>query len=392
MLPLAGLRVLDLSRVLAGPYCCALLGDLGADVIKVERPGTGDENRRWGHLWHGVGLDFLNVNRNKRDMTINLHAPEGLDIIRKLVPTCDVLVHNFVPGTMERFGLTYADLRRLNTQLIYCSISGFGESGPLARKPGYDGALQAFGGHMHITGEPDGGPVRMGASVIDMTTGIVAYGAILTALLARERTGEGQAVSASLLKTSLALMGTHGAVQLNTGIEPRRAGSGVSHLAPYGAYRTHDSHVVAAALNEESWAKLCRVLGLEALVADPRFADPQRRLANRKELDALLTARFMMRPSAEWIELFEQAGLVIAPVNTLGQALAHEQVRANDMLTRTPMPEGELTLVGGPMSFSGWETRSPSPPPALGSNTDTILTDLGYDDSAVARLRDAKVV
>ena len=211
-LPFAGLKVLDLSRVLAGPYCCALLGEAGASVVKVERPGAGDENRRWGHLWHGESLDFMNVNRNKRGITVNLHHPEGQEIIRKLAADADVVVESFVPGTMEKFHLDYESLKPLNPRMVYCSISAFGLQGPLRSKSGYDGALQAFSGHMSITGELEGGPVRTGASIIDMGTGITAYAAVTTALLGRQLSGNGQKVSVSLLQTALSLMGSHAAV------------------------------------------------------------------------------------------------------------------------------------------------------------------------------------
>ena len=340
MLPYAGLRVLDMSRVLAGPYCCSLLADLGAEVIKIERPGTGDENRQWGHLWHGTSLDFLNVNRNKRGITVNLANPDGQEVVRALVRTADVLVENFVPGTLERYGLSYEHLEPLNPRLIYCSISAYGDKGPLRSKPGYDGALQAFSGHMMITGETESGPVRSGASVIDMSTGLVAYGAIATALLGREKTGQGQRVTTSLFSTALALMGTHGAVCLNTGRQPTRAGAGVSHLAPYGAYRTRNSWLVIGALSEEAWHNLCRVLGLEALPADPRFCDMQARLQNRVELDRLVGERLAARDTVDWMGVLEEAGLVCSPVHTLAEALGDPQTAENQMIMSLPSLHG----------------------------------------------------
>lgn len=392
VLPLSGIRILDLSRVLAGPYCCTLLAELGAEVIKIERPGTGDENRRWGHLWHGVSLDYLNVNRNKRDLTVDLRKPEGQAIIRKLVTGADVLVENFVPGTLNRLGLGHADLEPLNPRLIYCSISGYGEKGPFRDKPAYDGAVQAFSGHMHITGEPTGGPSRTGASVIDMTTGIVAWGAVMGALLGRAQTGKGQKVSVSLLRTALALMGTHGATFLNTGIEPKRSGSGVSHLAPYGAYPAKDTYIVTGALNDTTWRKLCVALGAEQLADDDRFRDPQLRLANRQALDATLADIFRTRTAQEWTTVLEVAGIVVATVNTLGQALQHPQVADNDMLVEYETTNGPLVLVGAPAVFSGPTDTPREPPPALGAHSDEILRDLGYSDSDIDRLRRNGVV
>ena len=208
-LPLQGIEVLDLSRVLAGPYCCSMLGELGADVIKIERPGRGDENRRWGGLWKGESLDYMSVNRNKRDLTVDIKTPGGQEIIRKIAARCDVLVENFLGGALDDLGLGYDALSKLNPRLIYCSISAYGGRGPLKDKPGYDGTVQAFSGHMAMTGESDGGPVRTGASMVDMATGITAYAAILTALAGRQVSGKGQRVSVSLLQTALALMGAH---------------------------------------------------------------------------------------------------------------------------------------------------------------------------------------
>jgi len=391
-LPFAGLKVLDLSRVLAGPYCCALLGEAGASVVKVERPGAGDENRRWGHLWHGESLDFMNVNRNKRGITVNLHHPEGQEIIRKLAADADVVVESFVPGTMEKFHLDYESLKPLNPRMVYCSISAFGLQGPLRSKSGYDGALQAFSGHMSITGELEGGPVRTGASIIDMGTGITAYAAVTTALLGRQLSGNGQKVSVSLLQTALSLMGSHAAVYLMTGKQPTRAGSGVSHLAPYGAYRTRDSYVVIGTLNEETWHKLCRTLAHEDLMAEPRFANLHARVRHRRELDEILHGVFGAKTTAEWVDVFEEAGLVISPVNTLSEVMDHPQVVENGIIVSTQHPAGELKLVGAPMTFANWTLKPTSPPPLLGQHTNEVLQQLGYTLESIAALRSNGVI
>ena len=386
--PLAGLRVLDLSRVLAGPFCCALLGEAGADVIKVERPGKGDENRRWGHLWHGESLDFMNVNRNKRGITVNLNHPSGQAVIKRLSRRADILVENFVPGTLDRFGLGYEALAAENPRLVYCSISAYGLKGPMRTKPGYDGAIQAFSGHMAITGEADGGPVRSGASMIDMATGFTAYSAVLTAVISRAQTGQGQRISASLLQTALSLMGAHAAVYLMTGHQPKRAGSGVSHLAPYGAYKTKDAHVVVGTLNEDAWGKLCAVLELPELVDDERFNDPQKRVTNRKLLDTMLSEVFVVKPSAEWVDKFENAGLVISPVQTLSEVMRHPQVLENNMLNNISHPYGELTLVGAPFSMESDVLTPRLPPPLLGQHTEEVLLEFDYSKSEIKNLRD----
>ena len=386
-LPLEGLKILDLSRVLAGPFCCALMGEQGADVIKVERPVTGDENRRWGDLWHGESIDFMNVNRNKRGITVNLKSDTGQEIIRKLASWADVLVESFPPGTIEKFGLDYPNLKEVNERLVYCSLSAFGDKGELRSKPGYDGTLQAFSGHMMITGEAEGGPVRTGASVIDMSTGFTAYSAIMTALWARERSGEGQRVMVSLLQTALSVMGSHAAVFLNTGHQPDRAGGGLSHLAPYGAYETKDGYISAGALSQDAWIRFCHALGRDDLTGEACFADLPQRLKNKKQLDDILSESFRQKTSAEWIERFEAEKVVIAPINSLSQSLGHPQVEANNLIVSTDHPHGDLKLVGLPFSHDGKKTKPQRPPPLLGQHTEEILMEFGYTPAEIKTLR-----
>jgi crotonobetainyl-CoA:carnitine CoA-transferase CaiB-like acyl-CoA transferase len=386
MRPLEHVHVLDLSRVLAGPYCAALLADAGAEVVKVERPGDGDESRKYGELLDGVGLDFLNVNRGKRGMTLDLKSPAGAEALRRLSLKADVIIENFVPGTMERFGLGYERLATENPRLIYCSISAYGLSGELAQKPGYDGALQAFTGHMVLTGESDGRPVRSGASVVDMATGLAAYGAIVTALLHRETTGVGQLVTLSLLHTALSIMGTHGSVVLNSAKDPARAGSGVSHLAPYRAYRTADADIVVGALNDESWRRLCVVLDLAGLLSDERFESMQSRVANRASLDVILEGRLRSASSEHWIERLSGTGLVVSKVNTLREALSHQQVAANELIADVGSGKSALRYVRSPMRFGGFDNRSRRPPPQHGEHGHEILTEAGFSASDAEEL------
>jgi len=392
-LPLEGFKVLDMSRVLAGPYCCSLLGEVGAEVIKVERPGLGDENRRWGALWNGESLDYLSVNRNKRSLTVDIKRPEGQELIRRIAAQADVLVENFSGPVLDGLGLGYEQLSAINPRLVYCSISAYGAKGPMKDKPGYDGAVQAFSGHMSMTGEPDGGPCRTGASVVDLGTGITAYGAVMTALMQRTRTGKGQKVTVSLLQTALALMAQHAASFLMHGEEPKRAGAGVSHLAPYGAFRARDAWVVTGALNEASWKKLCGLLGCEALVGDPRFADGELRVKNRAALDVYMHEAFGRKTVAEWTQIFEAAGVVIAPVNNLEASLKHPQVLANDLVVAVQhATAGEVKLVGAPMAFSGWDIGPRRPPPALAQHTDEILAEYGYGADRIAEFREQGVI
>jgi formyl-CoA transferase/CoA:oxalate CoA-transferase len=392
-LPLDGIRVLDLSRTLAGPYCASLLGEMGAEVIKVEQPGEGEENRRWPPVINGESCNFLSVNRNKKSITVNLKERDGQKIVREMVARGDVFIESFRPGTMEKMGLGYEALMGTHPRLIYCSISGYGEKGPLREMPGYDMTLQAYTGHMAITGEQGKIPIRMAAPILDMSTGITAYGAIVTALLSRSQTGRGQKISCSLLQTGVSLLGYHAVNFLAAGILPTRAGSGVWHLVPYQAFPTKDGFVVVGAPNERAWKEFCKALQAEPLAADPRFATNADRLAHREELIQLLSEIFRKRTSEEWVGVLNRAGLVGAAVRSVDQVLTDEQVLANEMVVRLNHPRFDsLRLLGMPANFSETPGRPQLPPPLLGEHTEEILTWLGYSQEAIQGLKERGVV
>lgn len=393
MKPLAGIKVLDLSRVLAGPYCCSLLGEFGAQVIKVERPGQGDDSRSWPAIIDGESAFFLSVNRNKRSITIDFQKPRGQALIKKLLQDADVVVESFTPGTLAKYGLAYEQVRELNPRLIYCSISGYGERGPLARKPGYDGALQAYTGHMSITGEEDGGPVRSGASFIDMTTGIVAFSGVLAALLERQRTGRGQKVSASLLQTGVALLGYHVVNYMLAGQLPQRTGSGIRSLVPYQAFQTKDGFIVTGALNDAAWVRFCSALGLEHLADDPKFRTLEDRAAHREELLAMLVELFKQRTTREWLVILEANHLPASPVNTIADLLAEPQALANDILVTVDHAKlGTVQLPSVPLHFSDGNPEPQLPPPLLGQHTEEILAEAGFTPEEIAGLRREGVI
>lgn len=393
--PLDGFRVLDLTRILAGPYCSMVLGDLGADVIKIERPGSGDDTRSWGPPFaDGESAYFLCINRNKRSVTVNLTDPEGVRIVRELARRSDVVMENFLPGKADELGLGYAALSAENPRLVYASITGFGPDGPSAQTPGYDAMVAARGGLMGITGEEEGSPVKVGVALTDVTTGLFAHGAILAALLARQRTGRGQKIDVSLLESQVAVLINIASSYLIGGKEARRWGTAHESIVPYQAFKTADGHLTIGAGNDRLFARLCTLLGLPELVEDPRFLHNAERVANRSQLIPLLRERFLRRGTAAWLKELETAGVPHAPINTMAQVFSDPQVLHRGMVQEVRHPTaGTIKLVGIPVKYNGTPASIRLPPPTLGQHTDEVLGSLlGFDAPTIQSLRQRGVV
>ena len=402
MQPLEGIRVLDLTRALAGPFCTMMLGDLGADVIKVERPGRGDESRGWGPPfvgkpygpYPGESAYFISTNRNKRSITVNLKSPQGQEIVRRLAAKSDVFVENFRTGVLDGMGLGYEDLRAVYPRLVYCSISGYGRTGPYADRPGYDLVIQAEGGFMGITGPEEGPPCRVGVPIIDITSGMFAATAILAALRARDVTGEGQLVDVSLLDAQVALLTNVASNHLVGGEGHRRLGNAHPNIAPYEAFPARDRWFVLAAGNERLWATLCDLLNRPDLKDDPRFADNNARVANRPALREVLDEEFRARDADEWLVLLRQAGLPCGPINTIPDVFAHPQVRARDLILEAEHPSaGTVRFSGFPYKLSQTQAGVRRPPPQLGQHTEEVLGELlDYSAGDVAALQERGIV
>ena len=397
MQPLEGIRVVDLTRALAGPYCTMMLGDLGADVIKVERPDRGDESRGWGPPfvgepygpYSGESAYFVAVNRNKLSITVNLKSPEGQDIVRGLAAVSDVLVENFRTGVLDGMGLGYDEMKEVNPRLVYCSVSGYGRTGPYAKRPGYDVIIQAEGGMMGITGPEEGPPSRVGVPIVDITAGMFACSAILAALRARDITDEGQLVDVSLLDTQVALLTNVGSIYLVGGAEPKRQGNAHPNIAPYEAFRARDRWFALAAANERQWATLCTLIDQPELEKDPLFATNGLRVTNRVQLVDRLNEIFATRDADEWLDAIRQAGLPCGPINDVPDVFDHPQAESRDLILETDHPSaGQIRVAGFPYKLSGTPAKIQRPPPLLGQHTGEVLTELlGYTDQKVAELQ-----
>lgn len=402
MSSLKDIRVLDISRALAGPYCCMMLGDFGADVIKVELPERGDESRNWGppfvgdpyEVYPGESTYFMAVNRNKRSITVNLKCSEGQDIIKHIASESDVLVENYRTGTLDKMGLGYEELRDLNERLIYCSISGYGRTGPYAKKPGYDFIIQGEGGIMGVTGPEEGPPYRVGISIIDITTGIFASTAILAALHARELTGKGQLIDISLLDTSIALLANVASNYLVGGAEPSRMGNAHLSIAPYEVFRARDRWFTLGAANARQWERLCEVIGQPELKDDPRFMANKDRVTNRAALAKILNDAFSKRDANEWLIKLQEADIPSGLINTIQDVFNHPQADVRGFRVEAEHPTaGLVDLPGFPYKMSQTPTKLHRPPPLLGEHTEEVLIELlGYSAEQVAQLKKRKVI
>jgi len=392
MLPLEGLTVLDLTRVLSGPYCTMLLADMGARVIKVEQPGKGDDTRGWGPPFlQGESAYFLSINRNKESVTLDFKKPEGRAILDRLIARSDVLVENFRPGSLDRLGLDYASLAAGHPRLVYCSISGFGHTGPRKGEAGYDAVMQAEGGLMSITGAADGPPFRLGVAIADVVSGMFAAQGIAMALLARERTGRGQAVDVAMLDSVAALLVYQASIYFATGSAPSRMGNRHPTIVPYETFAASDGDFVIAVGNDDQWRRFCRVADLED---DERFATNRSRVTQYAVLKPILSDRLRTRTRAQWIEGLTKAGVPCGSVRDFQELFADPQLAAREMLTAVEHATiGPLKTLGVPVKLSTTPGAVRTPPPTLGQHTDAVLRrDLGMTEDAVAALRGRKVI
>jgi crotonobetainyl-CoA:carnitine CoA-transferase CaiB-like acyl-CoA transferase len=392
--PLKGIRVLDLTRVLAGPYCAMLLGDMGAEVIKVEEPGKGDDTRGWPPFAGGESTYFMSVNRNKKSITLNLKAPEGRELLEKLAKKSDVLLENFRTGTMEKLGLGYARLAKLNPRLVYCAISGFGESGPEAHRGGYDLIVQAESGVMDLTGFPDGPPVKVGNSIADLVAGMSGAHGVTLALLARQRTRRGQKVEVAMLDVMASLLTYQAGMYLNAGRTPARRGNEHPSIVPYEVFKAADGYLALGVANNSLWERCCAALERPDLAKDPRYATEAARVEHRATLVPLLNEALGARPAEEWMKRLEAVGVPAGRIRTVPEVCESEHLRARGMLVALPHTKaGTVRMMGVPIRLHGTPGKARTAAPVLGADTDAVLTRvLGLRRAEVQRLRAAGVL
>lgn len=403
--PLAGYKVLDMSRVLAGPWAGQMLADLGAEVIKIERPNQGDDTRHWGppYLQDQDGNNssdaayFFCTNRGKQSVTVDITEPEGQEIIRQLAVQCDVLIENYKVGGLKKYGLDYGSLAEINPRLIYCSITGFGQTGPYAERPGYDFLIQGMGGLMSITGEPDsenGGPVKVGVAVTDLFTGLYAANAIQGALLERHQSGLGQYIDLALLDVQAAVLANQASNYLTGGTVPGRLGNAHPNIVPYQAFATADGHLILAVGNDSQFRRLCTVLDMPDWADNSDYATNSARVVNRQSLCGEISQRLTLHDSAHWLHLLEQHQVPCGPINSIDQVFQDPQILARNMLvTMEDKRAGEVQLVGNPINYSRSGIEYTAPPPILGDNTDSVLGEyLEYSELEISTLRNKSII
>ena len=390
---LEGIKVLDFTRTLAGPFCTMMMGDMGADVIKIEEPTNGDETRSWTPFWNGESTQFLSFNRNKRSLSLNLKDADAIQIALTLAADADVVVESFRAGALDRMGLGYQDVKNVNPDIVYCSVSGYGRTGPMTEKPGYDLIIQAYSGPMYLTGEPDGSPLRVGFSLVDLFTGMMAYGSVLTALYHRDKTGEGQWIEAALLDGQVAAMSYHGTGFLGTGVEPQRMGSGHPSLVPYQSFAAADGYFILGCANQGLWERMCTVIGHPELLEDSRFVDNTARVTHRAECVELLSNIFKLENVSFWVSKIEQGGVPCGPINKVSDVVTDEQVLARNMVVDIPHPNvPNLKVPNSPLKLTETPPSVRLAPPLLGEHNDDILGEMGYSMEEITSLREKGVI
>ena len=390
---LENIKVVDLTRTLAGPFCTMMLGDMGAEVIKIEEPERGDEIRSWTPFWGGESTVFVAFNRNKRSLSLNLREPEAVEIVKTLAADADVMIESFRAGTLERMGLGYEAIKQHNPGIVYCTISGYGRTGPMAEKPGYDLIIQAYSGLMHLTGEPGGMPLRVGFSLVDLFTGMMTYGSVMTALYHKQATGQGQLIDSALLDGMVASMSYHATAYLATGVEPQPMGSGHPSLVPYQSFPASDGYFILGVANEGLWERLCKALDRADMMEDPRFRTNDDRVVHRAECVAALSEIFQTKSVAEWVTLIEAASIPVGPINTVSEVVNDSQVLARDMIMEVDHPLApDMRVPYSPLKLLETPSSLRRPPPLLGQHNEEVLTEIGYTPQQIDDLRARGVV
>ena len=391
---LDGIRIIDFSKALAGPYCTMLLADMGAEVIKVEMPGSGDDSRGWGPPFiEGEAAYFLSVNRNKKSITLNLKDPKAKEIALKIIEKADIVLESNRPGVMTKLDLDYETVKKINPEIIYCSISGFGQTGPYSKRPGFDQVIQGYGGIMGLTGEKGGGPLKVGIAVTDIATGMFAATGILTALYHRERTGQGQHVDASMLDGQVSWLTYQAGRYLASGNVPQRIGSAHPLIVPYQDFEASDGFINIAAGNDNLWKKFCAVTDLSDIVDDPKFATNPKRVENRDEVVEIVSKKINTKTMQEWLDILNDAGVPCGPIYTVDQIFKDPQVLAREMLVELDHPKcGKIQVTGSPIKLSETPAEITTHPPMLGEHNSSILQEFGFSEEDITKLKEDKVI